>query len=186
MSPDARHLYAALEGPKVADPDQARRFLYEFSVRRKAFTGRTWQYRTESAANMISDMSMLDDHRIVLMERDGGRGLGATFRSAYVVDLRRVDADGFLHKTPVLDMTAIPDPDLVSLPEIHEGDVGLGDPFRVTCESVEAILALDGERAIVGCDNNIPNTGRNPARADDSEFVLVRIPGLRAHARRRR
>ena len=180
MSPNGRYLYAALEGPKVADSDQSRRWIYEFSVCRKAFTGRTWQYRTESAAYMISDMYMLDAHRIVVMERDGGRGLGATFRSVYVLDLRKVDDDGFLHKAAALDMTAIPDPDLVSLPAIHEGDVGLGDPFRVTCESVEAVYPLDGERVIIGCDNNIPNTGRNPGIADDNEFILVRIPGLKS------
>jgi hypothetical protein len=185
MSPNAKYLYAALEGAKVADPDQTRRFIYEFSIKEKAFTGRTWQYRTENAAYMISDMAMLDAHRIVLMERDAGRGLAATFRSVYVVDLRKVDADGFLRKTAVLDMTAIPDPDLVSLPAIHDGDVGLGDPFRVTCESVEAIYPLDGQRVVIGCDNNIPNTGRNPTIADDSEFILVRIPALRSCARPR-
>jgi glycerophosphoryl diester phosphodiesterase len=183
INPEGTHLYAALEGPKVADADQSRRWIYEFSVRRKAFTGRTWQYRAENAAYMISDMAMLDGHRIVVMERDGGRGLAATFRSAYVLDLRRVDADGFLHKTAVLDMTAIPDPDLVSLPEIHAGDVGLGDPFRVTCESVEAIYPLGGEHVVIGCDNNVPNTGRNPDLADDTEFIAVRIPGLRSRRR---
>ncbi len=178
ISPNGRYLYAALEGPKVADSDQSRRWIYEFSVRRKAFTGRTWQYRTENPAYMISDMSMLDSHRIVVMERDGGRGLAAVFRSVYVLDLRRSDGDGFIQKTAVLDMTAIPDPNLVSLPAIHEGDVGLGDPFRVTCESVEAIHPLGRAHVIIGCDNNIPNTGRNPGIADDNEFILVKIPGL--------
>jgi glycerophosphoryl diester phosphodiesterase len=186
ISPRGTHLYAALEGPKAADADKTRRFLYEFSTRRKAFTGRTWQYRTENEAYMISDMSMLDAHRIVVMERDAGRGLAAIFRKAYVVDLREVEADGFLRKTAVLDMAAISDPDLVSLPEIHEGDVGLGDPYRVTCESVEAIHVLDGRHAIIGCDNNIPNTGRNPGIADDSEFILVRMPGLRPGRRSHR
>lgn len=180
ISPNGKFLYAALEGPKIADGDQRRRWIYEFSIERRSFTGRTWQYRTEDAAYMISDMAMLDAHRIVLMERDGGRGLAANFRSVYVVDLREVGDDGFLAKTAAVDMTAIPDPDLVSLPETHPGDVGLGDPFRVTCESVEAIYPLDGERVIIGCDNNIPNTGRNPGLADDNEFILVRIPGLKS------
>ena len=178
ISPNRKYLYAALEGPKVADTDQSRRFIYEFSVSRKSFTGRTWQYRAENAAYMISDMSMLDDHRLVVMERDAGRGLGATFRSVFLVDLRRVDGDGFVHKRAILDMTAIPDPDLVSLPAIHEGDVGLGNPFRVTCESVEAIYPLGRGYAIIGCDNNVPNTGRNPGIADDNEFILVEVPGL--------
>jgi glycerophosphoryl diester phosphodiesterase len=129
---------------------------------------------------MISDMFMLDAHRLVVMERDGGRGLDAAFRSVYVVDLRGSRRAHFVHKTPVLDMTVIPDPNLVSLPAIHEGDVGLGNPFRVTCESVEAIYPLDRGRVVIGCDNNIPNTGRNPGVADDNEFILVEVPGLRS------
>ena len=50
-------------------------------------------------------------------------------------------------KSLAVDLAAIPDPDLVSLPEIHAGDVGLGDPFRVTCESVEAIHPISGNQA---------------------------------------
>src|SRR4029450_9735079 len=180
MSPNGKSLYAALEGTEGADADQRRRWIYEFSLSRNAFTGRTWQYRTESAAYMISDMYMLDAHRVVVMERDGGRGLAATFRSVYVVDLRNVDDDGFIHKAAALDMTAIPDPDLVSLPAIHEGDVGLGDPFRVTCESVEAIYPLDRPRVVLRCRHTRPQHGRNPGIADDNEFILVRIPALKS------
>ena len=32
---------------------------------------------------------------------------------------------------------------------------------------------------MVGCDNNFPNTGRNPGLADDNEFILVDVPRLR-------
>jgi glycerophosphoryl diester phosphodiesterase len=87
---------------------------------------------------------------------------------------------GFLAKAHVVDLAAIPDPDLVSLPAIHAGDVGLGDPFRVTCESIEAVHRISGSRLLLGCDNNFPNTGRNPGRADDSELIVVALPGLRS------
>jgi len=81
-------------------------------------------------------------------------------------------------KTQVVDLAAIPDPDLVSLPALHTGDVGLGDPFRVTCESIEAVHVISHARLLLGCDNNFPNTGRNPNLADDSEFIVVKVPGL--------
>ena len=115
-----------------------------------------------------------------MIERDGGRGLAAIFRSVYVVDLRDVAADGFVEKALAVDLTRIADPHLVSLPPVHAGDVGLGDPFRVTCESVEAIHAIDATRLVIGCDNNLPNTGRNPGRADDNEFIVVKVPGLKS------
>ena len=100
------------------------------------------------------------------------------FRNVYVIDLRPSDEDGFLEKTLAVDLAAIPDPDLISLPELHPGDVELGDPFRVTCESVEAIYAINRTRLLIGCDNNLPNTGRNPSVADDSEFILVSVRPL--------
>ena len=118
--------------------------------------------------------------RAVVVERDAGSGLNALFRRAYLVDLRHTDADGFLVKTELVDLAAIPDPDLVSLPAVHVGDVGLGNPFRVTCESIEAVHVVSADRVLFGCDNNFPNSGRNPGLPDDNEFILVAVPGLRS------
>jgi glycerophosphoryl diester phosphodiesterase len=179
ISPNGRSLYAALEGATAADADQTRRNIYELSLRRHAFTGRVWHYRTESPANMVADMAPIGPHQLAVIERDGGKGLEALFRRVYRVDLRHVSPTGTQPKTQLVDLTAIPDPDLVSLPAIHPGDLGLGDPFWVMCESVEAIHRVAPKRLLVGCDNNLPNSGRNPAHPDDNEFILVDVPGMR-------
>jgi hypothetical protein len=178
ITPDRRHLYPILEGPTVADGASTRRLAFEFDTVDEEFTGRQWELRTEQPAYMIADAWALDEHRLVVIERDGGRGLNAVFRTVYRVDLRAADVAGVLPKDPVVDLTAIADPALISLPERDPGDVGLGDPFRVTCESIEAIHLLDGAHLLLGCDNNLPNTGRNPTVADDSEFIVVEVPGL--------
>ena len=123
-------------------------------------------------------MTALDRRHLVVIERDAGRGLSALFRNVYVVDLAATDGTGAVHKVPVVDLAAVPDPHLISLPALHAGDVGLGDPFRVTCESVEAIHRVGDDRLLVGCDNNLPNTGRNPAIADDTELIVVKVPAL--------
>jgi len=81
-------------------------------------------------------------------------------------------------KREVVDLAAIPDPNGISLPALHDGDIGLGDPFRVTCESIEALHVLSHAQLLLGCDNNFPNVGRNPQLADDNEFILVDVPGL--------
>ena len=180
ITPNRNHLYAALEGATLADPDTSRRYVYVFDTSTQSFTGQVHQYRTERPGNLLADMWALDDHRLVVIERDGGRGLSATFRRVYVIDVRRTDASGFLEKTMVVDLTKIPDPDLVSLPALHPGDLGLGDPFWVMCESVEAIHLIAANRLMIGCDNNFPNSGRNPTLADDSEFIIVNVPGLRS------
>jgi hypothetical protein len=177
ISPSGRYLYGILEGAVVGDPANSRR-VYEFDTRTEALTGRTWTYRTEQPAHLVADVQALDNHRLALIERDNTRGAAVVFRGVYVVDLWKLDSAGDVTKVRVLDLTAIPDPNLVSLPEIHEGDVRLGDPFAVVCESVEALRVLSHSRLLVGCDNNLPNTGRNPGRADDNEFIVVKVPGI--------
>ena len=122
---------------------------------------------------------------MVVIERDNGRGACPPSptpfsRGVYLIDLSAVGSDGFLQKTRIIDLAAIPDPNLVSLPAIHAGDVLLGNPFGVACESIEAIHVIDATRLLLGCDNNFPNTGRNPVRADDNELIIVRVPGLKS------
>jgi hypothetical protein len=191
-TPDGKYLYGLLEGATVQDSNKDRRYLLEFSIPDRAFTGRVWQYRTQPTVTgvqqccFMADLWALDQHRMVVIERDNGRGapvppFPATFsRGVYVIDLRDVGSDGFLTKTRIIDLTAIADPDLVSLPPIHAGDVQLGNPFGVACESIEAIHVIDAERLLLGCDNNFPNTGRNPVLADDDELIVVRVPGLKS------
>lgn len=178
ITPDGKYLYAVLEGATIGDTDQSRRYVLEFSIQNKALTGRVWQYHTTAPSYMVADMAALDEHRLVVSERDGGRGVTAVFRELNVVDLRNVGPDGFLLPQTVVDLTAIPDPNLISLPAIHSGDIGLGNPFSVVCESVEAVHRVSGSTLLVGCDNNLPNTGRNPNLADDNEFILVHVEGL--------
>jgi glycerophosphoryl diester phosphodiesterase len=178
MTPDGKRLIVALEGATNAQAGTTTRQVFEFDVSRRQFTtaGPRWTYLTQDPAYLVADMAALDQHRLVVIERDGP----VVFRRVYVVDLRRVGPDGSLEKHEVLDLTAIPDPDLVSLPAIHEGDVGLGNPFKVMCESIEAVRVLDGERLLLGCDNNFPNKGRNPNLADDTELIVVKVPGLKS------
>ena len=112
-----------------------------------------------------------------MIERDAGRGLDALFRR--VVAVKLAPKGRIASKSMLVDLTAIPDPNLISLPEINPGDVGLGDPFRVTCESIEALHVVTDSTLLLGCDNNLPNTGRNPTVADDTELILVKTPGVR-------
>lgn len=174
MRPDGRSLVLVLEGAVPGDDPSSRR-IYEYDMDGRSFT-RLADYRTEAPGHFVADAQAIDGRRLVVIERDGGLGLGATFRRVYVVDPGEPGHPDA--KSLVVDLAAIPDPDLVSLPAIHDGDVGLGDPFRVTCESIEAVHVVSHARLLLGCDNNFPNRGRNPGLADDNEFILVDVPGL--------
>jgi len=184
ISPNGRYLYPTLEGPTVAEGvNSTHRYMFEFDTVTKAFTDRSWTYRTDvptlgEGPHMVSDMWSLDANRMVVIERDAGSGTAIKYRRVYLVDRRRVDAAGNLVKTELVDLTAIPDPHLISLPAIHAGDVGIGSTFSVTCESIEAIYPVSDSTLLLACDNNLPNTGRNPGLADDNELILVRVPGI--------
>ncbi|HZB39803.1 MAG TPA: esterase-like activity of phytase family protein, partial [Ilumatobacter sp.] len=178
ISPNGKTLTFILEGAVVGAADPFSRRIYEYEIGSDAPPVHVANYRTEVAGHFVADVQALDDHRLIVIERDGGRGLTANFRRVYEVDLNSTGADGAVLKTQVVDLAQIPDPDLVSLPALHTGDVGLGDPFRVTCESIEALHVISHARLLLGCDNNFPNTGRNPNLADDSEFIVVKVPGL--------
>jgi glycerophosphoryl diester phosphodiesterase len=175
MTPDKRYLVVVLEGAVVGDDPLSRR-IYKYDTKTGHFA-RLSDHRMDHPDHMVADAQSVDNRRLAVIERDGGRGLAANFRR--VVAVKLAPAGRTAAKATVVDLTAIPDPNLISLPPIHDGDVGLGDPFRVTCESIEALRVVTGSTVMLGCDNNLPNSGRNPALADDNELILVKAPGLR-------
>ncbi len=179
ISPNGTTLYPMLEGALISDTDQQRRIINEYDIERGVYTDVQYQYRVDAPGNAIGDLTMLDRHRLLVIERDGGQGVDAQFKRIFVVDLRRTDASGFLEKREVLDLLTIPDPTLLSLPA-RSGDIGLGDPFSFPFVTIESVLPLGGNRLLVINDNNFPfSTGRNPTQPDDTEFIIVQAEGLR-------
>jgi hypothetical protein len=74
-----------LEGALRNDPDVRRRILNEFDLRSGAYTGRTWQYLVDAEFPdaVIDDMTALDQHRFVLIERDDAQGADARQKKVY-------------------------------------------------------------------------------------------------------
>jgi len=156
---------------------------YQFDIRARAYTGRTWAYRTDAGFPdaVIGDMTAIDRHRFIVIERDDAQGAEARQKKIYAIDLRRVDADGFLRKRLVLDLLHIRDPKGISLPA-RPGELGVGDPFSFPLQSVESLEVLGGERLLIANDNNYPfSDGRwiGRDRPDDVELIVVRAPALR-------
>jgi hypothetical protein len=185
LSKDGKTLFPMLEGALRSDADAnpRRRVLNEFDLRTKQYTGRIWNYRVDAAFPnaVIGDLTALDRHRFVLIERDDDQGAQAAQKKIYAIDLRRVDADGYLVKRLVLDLLHIGDPHLISLPA-RSGELGVGDPFSFPLQSVESLELLGGERLLIANDNNYPfSDGRWAARdrPDDTELIVVEAPALR-------
>jgi hypothetical protein len=183
ISVDGKTLYPWLEGALTTDPDPRRRVVNEFDLRSASYTGRTWSYQVDAGFPnaVIGDVTALDEHRFVLIERDDAQGAEARQKKIYLVDLRRVDAGGYLRKTLVVDLLAIADPDGISLPA-RPGEYGVGTTFSFPLQSVESLEVLGGERLLIANDNNFPSSdGRWTARdrPDDTELIIVHAPALR-------
>ena len=185
LSVDGKTLYPMLEGALRDDAvsNPRRRVLNEFDLRSKRYTNRTWNYRVDAAFPdaVIGDLTALDEHRFVLIERDDNQGAEAAQKKIYRIDLRRIDEDGYLEKRLVLDLLEIGDPNEISLPP-RPGEFGVGDPFSFPLQSVESLEVLGGERLLIANDNNYPGSdGRSVAadRPDDTELIVVRVPALR-------
>jgi hypothetical protein len=185
LSVDGMTLYPMLEGALRSDAlsNPRRRVLNEFDLRTKQYTGRIWNYRVDAAFPdaVIGDLTALDEHRFILIERDDFQGADARQKKIYLIDLRRVGPDGYLEKRLVLDLLAIGDPGRISTPA-RPGEFGVGDPFSFPLQSVESLEVLGGERLLIANDNNFPfSDGRWIARdrPDDTELIVVRAPALR-------
>ncbi len=178
ISEDGATLYPMLEGALENDQEASRRYIYEFDLGSKSYTGERWQYRTEASGNSIGDFTALGDGRFLVIERDNEQGEKAGFKKVYEVDLNSEDSEGYLVKEEVLDLLSIRDPDRISGPG-REGDIGLGDPFSFPFQTIESILPLGDGRLLLLNDNNYPlSAGRNPDQPDDTEAIIVRTGAL--------
>ena len=183
MSIDGKTLYPAIEGALIGESDPRRRLINEFDIRTRSYTGRKWQYHVDAGFPnaLIGDLTALDEHRLVLIERDDFQGAQSQQKKIYLIDLRRVDASGFLEKRIVLDLLSIADPNGISLPA-RAGEFGVGNPFSFPLQSIESLEVMGGERLLIANDNNYPfSDGRWTARnrPDDTEMIIVRAPALR-------
>ena len=183
LSIDGKTLYPMLEGALRNDADPRRRIIHEFDLRTTTYTGHTWQYRTDAAFPdaVIGDMTALDQHRFVLIERDDDQGAQARQKKIYLIDLRHIDAAGFLEKRLVLDLLDVADPHGISLPA-RPAEFGVGTHFSFPLQSVESLEVLGGERLLIANDNNYPfSDGRwmGRDRPDDTELIIVHVPALR-------
>ena len=163
----ASRLFPMLEGALVGD-DPQRLLIYEFDLRNKAYTGRTWSYKMAVAGYSIGDFTAVTGRDFLVIERDQAQGAAAVFKKVFLVNLDDVDADGFLVKHEVVDLLNIADPDDV-------GGLGTG-VFTFPFVTIESVIPLDRRRIGVLNDNNYPgSSGRTPGEPDNNEFIVVKL-----------
>ncbi|MFZ5732955.1 MAG: esterase-like activity of phytase family protein [Pseudomonadota bacterium] len=194
-SPDGKFLYPLLEGPmwdaekkdweKTADGKEYLRIL-EFSVAENKWTGRHWKYVLDQNGLAIGDFNMIDATTALVIERDNGEGTAdkacegpkkpdcfhdlAKFKRVYKIEMSEANVNGPVRKIGSIDLMNIADPDKKARKPLNNG--ALTFPFW-TIENVEIV---DAAHIIVGNDNNLPySSSREPNKADDNEFVLLKV-----------
>ena len=166
ISPDRSKLYPLLEGFVVGDPSNALR-IYEFDVASKQYTGLVGYYPLSNPNNAIGDLTVVNDHEYLVIERDPNQGDAAQFKKIFKVDFSQKDANGFVAKQEVADLLNIQDPD------DFNGDGST--TFRFPFETIEDVLVIDPKTLLVANDNNYPFSVGRPPNIDNNEIILLQL-----------
>ncbi|MBC7938337.1 MAG: esterase-like activity of phytase family protein, partial [Chitinophagaceae bacterium] len=139
INPAGDRLYTLLEGTVAGDPARTLR-INEFNVDTERYTGAQWVYQLEPAGTAIGDMTAINDHEFLVIERNGSTatspaGAPAPFKKIFRIDISQLDANGRVKKTEVVDLMNIADPNDLN------GD-GLAT-FTFPYVTIESVLILD-------------------------------------------
>jgi hypothetical protein len=171
ISPGGRTLYPMLEGPAAEDTAAglgADLRIFKVDLDRKGrarFTGDFLRYRLEFPTDSIGDLVAVNDHQFLAIERDQSSGPAAHLKAVFLVDFR--DHDGYVDKDLLVNLLAVPDPGAVG---------GFGDFFPFPFVTIESVAVVDRNTLAILNDNNFPGTGGRAAdKADENEFILIRL-----------
>ncbi|MBC6436347.1 glycerophosphodiester phosphodiesterase [Nostoc sp. HG1] len=171
-------LYAMLEGALVSDSNQNRLLINEFDLKTEQYTGKTFSYRLNAPGRAIGDLTAINDHEFIVIERDNGQGNAsdpaftnpARSKKLYKIDLNVIDQDGFVEKELIADLLNISDPQGIG------GNGTKNGVFTFPFVTIEDVLPIDAQTLLVINDNNYPfSVGRTAGQSDSSEFIQIKL-----------
>jgi hypothetical protein len=205
IDPARKHLYPMFEGAVGNDDPQDVRIL-ELSLRTHHYTHNFKRVRLEMPGAKVNlstltlvggalaypgttpptgtggesapELTAVNSHQFLAVERDGnGDGLAAPrFKKIFLLDTDRVGNGGYVKKTLLADLMAVPDP-------AHLG--GDGDFFRFPFNTIESVHVVSPDTILTANDNNYPfsnarsrsrtNERTGPLAPDDNEFILIKL-----------
>lgn len=162
-------LYTLLEKTVAGDTPKTLR-ISEFDIDTERYTGVTYFYPLDAAGTNIGDMTAIDDHRFLVIERNGVTATstsGVPVKKIFIADIKGVANGGTVVKTELVDLMNIADPyDL-------NGDGRT--TFTFPYVTIEDVLILDERTLLVINDNNFPYGGGRALASDASEFLKIRL-----------
>jgi len=160
-------LYTLLEKTVAGDIPNTLR-ISEFDIDTETYTGVTYFYPLEVAGTNIGDMTAIDDHRFLVIERNGATATGGVpFKKIFIADIKGVANGGTVVKTELVDLMNIADPDDLN----GDGQTTFTFPYV----TIEDVLILDARTLLVINDNNFPYGGGRALASDATEFLKIRL-----------
>ena len=163
-------LYTLLEKTVAGDAAKTLR-IDEFDIGSESYTGMRYLYPLEAAGTNIGDMTAIDDHRFVVIERNGATATtsgAAPFKKLYLIDIEGIGNGSVVGKTELVDLMDIADPDDLN------GDGATR--FTLPYVTIENVLLLNPHTLLVVNDNNFPYGGGRALASDDTEFLRIALP----------
>ncbi|NBO66184.1 MAG: glycerophosphodiester phosphodiesterase, partial [Acidobacteria bacterium] len=165
-SPDGKTLYPLLEKTVSSDTSGTLR-IYTFDIETRQYKGLAGYYRMEKPTNAIGDMTPINDHEFIVIERDNSEASELGFKKLFKIDITNKDANGFVAKSELANLMAIDDPDDLN----QDGKQIYTMPFV----TIENVLVLDDNKVLVANDNNYPFSKGRPPAIDNSEMVVLQL-----------
>ena len=163
-------LYTLLERTVTGDPDKTLR-IDEFDIAKEAYTGRRFIYPLDTNGTNIGDMVAVDEHRFVVLERNGGTATTPAlvpFKKVFLIEIENVADGGVARKTELVDLMHLADP--------FDLDADGSKVFTFPYVTIENVLVLDARTLLVVNDNNFPYGGGRELASDRTEFLRIRLP----------
>ena len=180
-SANGRYLYPILEG-YLDGADKRTRVIHQFDTLLGRYTGRTWNYQTDTDDNLVGDAFMRPDGALLVLERDDFWGPKAVTKRVYEVKLNKQEKDGFLKKELFVDLLKIDNPGGIGTVR-DPGAYGVGTDFSFPFQSVETIVQLRDGRFLTAVDNNYPgNDARHPGQPDNTEMIIFSMDKKKVQA----
>ncbi len=158
-------LYALLEGTVSGDPAGSLR-INEFDIDSESYTGTRWMYKLDPGGTNIGDMTAVNAHQFIVIERNGTQE--PRFKKLFLIDLDVVDpTTGYVQKTELVDLMNLPDP--------HDLNGDGSTVFTFPFVTIEDVLVLDPQTLLVMNDNNYPGSSKTAGVPDPNEFLRIRL-----------
>jgi glycerophosphoryl diester phosphodiesterase len=169
LAGDNKTLVSILEGTVGGDPANTLR-VQRYDTSAAKWVGPTLIYELDPDTTSVTDMSLVEGNRFVVIERDNLQGDAARAKRVYSIDLDRALPGKPLQKKRVIDLLVIGNARGLAV------TTPAGAPFRFPYLTTESIQVLDRKHVVIVNDNNYPAAGGRGANVKDAtEWIWLEL-----------